>query len=144
MKKVIPKMVSMENQKSFSLNDPRVTADRYPMEFSASDIDQISEITGGKCSVVIYKREHNDVALHVFPHISCEEVEVVSKKLPKAIVMLVNEVQNSTTISIQDMCSQLMEHLMERKETAVIPELTIGQTTNKLWFECRYGRISTS
>ena len=144
MKKVKPNMLSMENKKYVQLHDPRVTADRYPLEFSDSDIDKISEITGGKCAIAIYKRKHNDVLPQVFSHISCKEVEVISEELPETVAKLVNEVEKLRTIGIQEMCNQLMENLMEIKGIASIPKLTIGQSANKLWFEYRYGRITAS
>ena len=137
-------MLSMENKKYVQLHDPRVTADRYPLEFSDSDIDKISESTGGKCAIAIYKRKHNDVLPQVFSHISCKEVDVISEELPKTVAKLVNEVQKLRTIGIQEMCNQLMEKLMEIKGIASIPELTIGQSANKLWFEYRYGRVIAS
>ena len=57
---------------------------------------------------------------------------------------LVNEVQKSTAIGIQEMCNQLMENLMEIKGTASILGLKIGRSGNKHWFEYRYGRIRAS
>ena len=112
-----------------------MTADRYPLEFSDSDIDQVTEITGSKCAFAIYKRKHIDVLPHIFSHMSCKDVEVVPEELLKTVAILVNEIQQSTAIGIEEMCNQLMENLMEVKGIAAIQELTIGQPATKHWFE---------
>ncbi len=146
VKKVKPDMSLMENQKSAPLYDPRVSTDRYPLKLSSADIDQLSEITGHNCAPAIYKRKHNDVCqIESFKtKISCKEVEVVSTELPKSVEMLVDEVQCSNSLGIQEMGSQFMKLLMEVKETVLIPDLTIGQSSNKLWFAYRYGRVTAS